>query len=161
MSYLKRISVLGFIVFCLFGCGQNQSNNSSNGGTGDRADAASYKALVGPKWCLAPTGAGDSAFVLSWNFRDDGNAYLTKTKVDNRQVLFNQKKKWNLRSRTLRILEENSGVEIVKKEISFALDLATGVQAMTWAEPSQPADCAGNSPCSSTSIQAMTLTECE
>ena len=160
MNFLRLLSVLSLIIFCLASCGPDQKNSTTPAGD-DRADAASFAALVGPKWCLAPNGTGRSAFVLSWNFRDDGIAYLTKTKVDNRQIIFNQKKKWTMRTKTLRVFEEASGVELLKKEISFAMDLNTGSQVMTWSDSAKPADCGANGTCSSTPVQAMTLTECE
>ncbi len=159
MNFLRLFSVLSLMIFCLSSCGPDQKNSVTPAGE-DRADAASFKALVGPKWCLPPTGSGSNAFVLSWNFRDDGVAFLTNTKVDSRQIIFSKKKKWNMRLKTLRVLED-SGVETLKKEISFAIDLNTGAQVMTWADIAKPVDCDANGKCSSSSVQAMTLKECE
>jgi hypothetical protein len=160
MNFLRLLSVLGLILFCLCSCGPDQNKAATPGGGEARADAASIKALMGPKWCV-PVTATPHDFSLSWNFRDDGTAFYTKTKLDNRQIIFNLKYTWIMRSKTLTILKDVSGVEVLKKDLSFALDLATGKQVMTWADPAKSDTCDANGNCSSTSIQAMTLTECE
>lgn len=159
MNFLRLFFVLSLIIFCLASCAPDQ-NKAASSGEGERADAASFKALIGPKWCLPQTG-GQAGFILSWNFREDGAAFFAKTKADTRQIVFNQKKKWVMRAKTLKISEESSGVELLKKELSFVMDLTTGLRAMTWVDPVKPADCDANGNCSSTSIQATTLTECE
>jgi len=158
MNFLRLSFVLGAMILCLSSC-NTQQNTTAAVGADDRADATSFKSLVGPKWCL-PATAGAQDFTLSWNFHDDGTAFFAKTNTASRQIVFNQKKNWKMRAKVLSVMEEKSGVELFKKELSFAMDMATGTRVMTWATPTQPSTCVGNT-CSSTSIEAMTLTECE
>lgn len=161
MNFLRLFSVLVLMTFCLTSCGPDQNKSITSGGSEERADAASFKALIGTKWCVSQqTTAAQDAFVLSWIFREDGNAYYTKTIVDTRQIAFNLKHKWFLRSKTLTILKDVSNVEVLKKNISFTMDLATGMQVMTWADLA-PSECDANGNCSTTTIQGMTLKECE
>lgn len=158
MNFLRLSFVLGAMIFCLSSC-NTQQNSTAAVGADDRADATSFKSLVGPKWCL-PAAAGAQGFTLSWNFKDDGATYFTKTNTASRQIVFNQKKNWKMRAKVLTVMEDKSGVELFKKELSFAMDMTTGTRVMTWATPTAPSTCVGNT-CSSTAIEAMTLTECE
>lgn len=156
--FLKRLCVLSIMTIWLFSCAPD-SKQSTPIAPGERADAASYKALIGPKWCLPPE-EGIQGFSFSWNFLEDGSAYFTKTNLESRQIEFNQKKKWNMRAKVLTVQEENSGVEVLKKELRFTLDLNTGIQAMTWIDIAPTSNCVDGS-CSSASIQAIILRECE
>lgn len=160
MKFLRRFFVLSAIVLCLssglWGCAPSQSAGSPTP-SDDRADANSYKALVGPKWCLSSQNT--QGLILSWVFRDDGKASYTTTNPETRQTI-TQPQTWRMRRKTLSIYDERSGTEVIKKEISFALDLNTGIQVMQWAAPSMPSNCVDGS-CTSVSTPAMTLTECE
>lgn len=158
MTVFKWVCVLSMTGFWLLGCSPSQTPGVTSGvGSNERADQASFNALAGANWCF-PADVNQN-FFLSWKFQDDGVAFFSKTDSKTGIILFKQKKSWKMRSKILSVYEFQTTVELLKKQIGFALDLQTGNQTMTWTDVAN-SNCAG-SQCSSTSTEAMTLTKCE